>query len=144
MYRIYRLARCPNGETPYHSSYSHQWATCIRGLPRRSTPFSELQDTFGEPLTEGSPGTFCSIRCLQFVYNPVMLGCRDTLRPTSKFLEFRAPLEVEWRYGQLGAGFRLGRSDNKWEFEPALRYYSSDHAWSLELSAWKLGLRHCW
>ena len=53
-------------------------------------------------------------------------------------------LEAQWQYGQWGAGFRLDRFDGTWGFEPSLRYFTSDYAWSVELAAWRVGLRHYW
>lgn len=57
---------------------------------------------------------------------------------------FSPHLEAQWQYGQWGADFRLDRFESQWDFEPTLRYFTSDFAWSVELGAWRVGLRHYW
>lgn len=57
---------------------------------------------------------------------------------------FSPHLEAQWQYGQWGADFRLDHFEGQWDFEPTLRYFTSDYAWSVELGAWRIGLRHYW
>ncbi len=55
-----------------------------------------------------------------------------------------AHIELEWQYGQWGAGLHLERFQGEWELEPALRYFSQDYQWSVELASGRVGLRRYW
>lgn len=52
--------------------------------------------------------------------------------------------ELEWQYGQWGAGLHLQRTRGSWELQPNLRYYTMDYQLSVELSDGRVGLRWHW
>jgi len=137
----------PFDTTPEREKHHVQISAPVDGRPltegsldMRFSP--EYRVRLGSSLTGSGTRLFAQYDAVSTFLFRVWLGAGFTRR--DGVWATAAHSDIEWQWGQWGAGLHIERSHEEWNVEPKLVYHSEDYNWSVEISDLSVGVRWRW